>query len=57
MTIGRIPEEKAGNWAKSIKGREGWRNNNYKNRTWVSKVIGSVDFRFKYLQKRYIMLV
>ena len=57
MTIGRIPEEKAGNWAKSIKGREGWRKNNQKNRTWVSKVIGSVDFRFKYLQKRYIMLV
>jgi len=28
MTIGRIPEEKAGNWAKSIKGREEWRNNN-----------------------------
>jgi len=28
MTIGRIPEEKVGNWAKSIKGREGWRNNN-----------------------------
>jgi len=25
MTIGRIPEEKAGNWAKSIKGREEWR--------------------------------
>jgi hypothetical protein len=22
MTIGRIPEENAGNWAKSIKGRE-----------------------------------
>jgi len=22
MAIGRIPEEKAGNWAKSIKGRE-----------------------------------
>jgi len=28
MTIGRIPEEKVRNWAKSIKGREGWRNNN-----------------------------
>jgi hypothetical protein len=28
MTIGRIPEEKVGNWAKSIKGKEGWRNNN-----------------------------
>ena len=28
LDIGRIPEEKAGNWAKSIKGREGWRNNN-----------------------------
>jgi hypothetical protein len=27
MAIGRIPEEKAGNWAKSIKGREEWRNN------------------------------
>jgi hypothetical protein len=25
MTIGRIPEEKVRNWAKSIKGREGWR--------------------------------
>lgn len=29
MTIGRIPEEKVGNWAKSIKGREGWRRVNY----------------------------
>ena len=28
MTIGRIPEENAGNWAKSIKGREDcWRVN------------------------------
>jgi len=27
MAIGRIPEEKAGNWAKSIKGREDWRSN------------------------------
>ena len=28
MAIGRIPEEKAGNWAKSIKGREDcWRVN------------------------------
>jgi len=27
MTIGRIPEEKVRNWAKSIKGREGWRSN------------------------------
>jgi hypothetical protein len=28
MTIGRISEEKVRNWAKSIKGREGWRKNN-----------------------------